>query len=112
MIPRIARRHFNTRRHKRESVDWSAECRLDSDVLVGRVADISPGGAFFRPDEGNLEGVTYYDGSRVHSIGVGELLYLTYVPSDGPPATHLPAMVRWRGYSREHRCRGFGVEFM
>jgi hypothetical protein len=63
----------------------------------GELLDVSPGGCFVAPI-----GLT---------PAIGAQLWVTGSTSAGEPI-RAPAVVRWTGMSRAHKCIGFGVSFL
>ena len=60
--------------------------------------DVSPKGAFIRP----------YD-LYSSALTEGSMLRLSFAPNNGE--RDVLGTIRWIGFSQEHACRGFGVEF-
>ena len=87
----------NRRTCSRESVRWPI---LWNDVeAVADVCDISPDGVFVRPFVANVSDLLF-EGDR--------LRFRCRLPGG---YLEIWGTVRWVGWSTEHQCEGFGVQF-
>ncbi|MFC1609642.1 PilZ domain-containing protein [Myxococcota bacterium] len=87
------------RRHRRQVVHWPAVCEYQEARDGAIVMDVSPKGAF-----------VHLTGAR-DQLTPGAGINLCIVPKRGHTPIYVNGVVRWRGHSHDHQCRGFGVEF-
>src|SRR5688500_18441857 len=97
------------RRHSRRSVELEAAVHRGTDLLVGSLLDLSPGGAFFRPEAGVIEGAFMQLDPRSPPLRVNDELELDIRHRSGLIVTI--ARVRWVGRSDLHGTAGVGLQF-
>src|SRR5678810_736878 len=90
------------RRVNRRPTCWVAQCRVQGDVVVGAVLDISAHGAFFCPEPAE---------NSNEQLQVGQAVAIAFDSEPNLAGIDLPCRVRWVGFSAMHGRYGFGVEF-
>jgi hypothetical protein len=90
----------NSRRVQRRLTSWIAQCRVDGQIVVGAVLDISAHGAFFCPEEPHPH------------LAIGQVVAIAFESEPNLAGIDLPCRVRWIGYSNAHGRRGVGLEFV
>lgn len=93
------------RRSPRTPACHPAELTRSSDLYVGTILDVSPIGAFFRPEAGVIDGL-FTQIEQDTGLAPGTAVLLRQDGQSAPAA----ATVRWGGWSERHRCRGLGLE--
>jgi PilZ domain len=97
------------RRAPRRQVEFEGAVHLGGDLLVGSVLDLSPHGAFFRPEAGVIEGAFTQIDPRRPPLRVHDQITVDIRHVGGTVAT--TATVRWLGHSDLHHTAGVGLEF-
>ncbi|MEZ4272485.1 MAG: PilZ domain-containing protein [Myxococcota bacterium] len=101
---------MKARNHPRESTCHDGEARLGDDLFVGSVLDLSPGGAFFRPEAGLIDNCFTQLHRNLEGLSVGSIFEFTVHANDEVPVLTV-ATVRWKGHSSLHGCTGVGLQF-
>ena len=89
----------SARRWERSAVKWAAVYLGDGAPQPGTLLDVCPGGCFIRPETAN------------EPPKVGSQIEITFPSDAGQLPMVMRGLVTWSGYSRQHACHGFGVEF-
>lgn len=101
----------NRRRYPRRFLELDAVVQVGVSCIRGRILDVGPGGVFFSPEVGCVDG-QLGTGSLEEEVDVGEKIEITIEDTKGQPTMYSAGTVRWAGASQAHGCQGFGVQFV
>jgi len=92
---------LNEKRHfRRIGVDWTVSCHIGEHSFEAIAKDAGTNGAFLRPTDVDMES------------WLKALTQSNWRMSLELQGNRSVAQVRWMGFSREHGCKGFGVQFL
>jgi len=95
--------NLDSRRWRRDKVNWDAYIVHGESIVHGVVKDFSPGGFFFHPEDGYVDG-DFTDGENAFVKGDEVRLYVNVLMRT------YRVEVRWHGKSQSNRAYGYGCE--
>lgn len=100
----------NRRLETRNPVMFPVHCRLGGSATSGYIRDLSERGAFIEAvvDDTSSPVVEF---SFVSLIDVNDQFVLNYDQRQYDPPIYGLATIKWMGYSKTHKCSGFGIQF-
>lgn len=97
------------RQHDRVPVTLEAQIRLNQDLLVGSILDLSQGGVFFRPEAGFLKGkFTQIHNPPDHLARVDTVELQIF---DRGTFINQDAKICWIGFHEAYGSQGIGMRF-
>jgi hypothetical protein len=94
-------------------IGLQAECKMGGRTARGLVRDLTQAGAFItsrlKSGSGGVQIASELTIERL--LQVGDRFLLVYLNAPFMHERTMTATVRWRGFSSEHNCDGFGVQF-